>query len=124
MDSLERAVARAVQGELDAGEGEAALRFQLNADFLGFQGHFPDHPVLPAFVQVLMGRHVLQQLQGEARKLLEVDRARFRLPIGPGELRVRCKQLDAGHLVQLETDQGQASSFLLFTEPAAAEGTA
>lgn len=120
MESLEQAVAKAAHGELRSSHNEASQTFVLTPEFIGFQGHFPGAPVLPAFVQTLMGRHVLQTWLGHERQLKEVDRAKFKQPIGPGELQVRCKRLNEGHLVQLETDQGLAASFLLFTEPAQA----
>jgi len=117
MDTLEQALAASALQELQTSEAEAWQRFQLSPDFVGFSGHFPGNPLLPAFVQTLMGRLVLQQWLGQPRKVLEVDRAKFKLPVGPGMVEVRCKQLDQGHLVQLETEKGLASSFLLFSEP-------
>lgn len=118
MESLEQAVAKTAHGELRSSHDEASQTFVLTPEFIGFQGHFPDAPVLPAFVQTLMGRHVLQQWLGHEQRLKEVDRAKFKLPIGPEEVLVRCKQLNEGYLVQLETHKGLAASFLLFTESA------
>lgn len=124
METLEQALAKAAQGALHATNAEAWQRFELPDDFIGFSGHFPGNPLLPAFVQTLMGRLVLQQWQGGPRRIVEVDRAKFKAPVGPGMLEVRCKQLDEGHLLQLENAQGLVASFVLFSEPVRAAESA
>lgn len=119
MNSLKQAVADAVQGEPRILDDEISVLFQLSEDFLGFQGHFPSKALLPAFVQILMGRHVLQRWLDKPLRLSLVDRAKFKMPIGPGEVTVSCKQHEDGYLTHLYTADGLASSFVLFIEPRA-----
>jgi 3-hydroxyacyl-[acyl-carrier-protein] dehydratase len=61
------------------------LTFRLGDDFVGFQGHFPGHPILPAFVQLLLGECSVGLHSGRTWTLRHVDRAKFLRPIQPNE---------------------------------------
>lgn len=52
--------------------------------FIGFQGHFQNHPVLPAVVQILMARLLLEAGLQRTVALAEVVQAKFALPVPPG----------------------------------------
>jgi len=57
-----------------------------------FAGHFPEHPVLPAVVQILMAQMTLEDALGEPLSLSAVPQAKFTAPLEPNaviELRVR-----------------------------------
>lgn len=57
-----------------------------------FAGHFPQQPVLPAVVQIMMVQEVLAA-QGRASQLASVRQAKFLAPVGPNlplELRLDC----------------------------------
>lgn len=69
---------------LAADEGHE-LTFRLGDDFVGFQGHFPGHPILPAFVQLLLGECSVGIRSGRAWSLRRVERAKFLRPIQPNE---------------------------------------
>lgn len=58
--------------------------YRLEADFPGFAGHFPQHPVLPAVVQLLMARMTVENGLGRPLNLIGVPQAKFMLPLGPG----------------------------------------
>lgn len=81
-----------LQAAIDAATIEASARFEPEAaslefvfapDFLGFAGHFPDAPVLPAAVQLMLGRRVLERWSGKACRLKGVSQAKFFKPITP-----------------------------------------
>jgi 3-hydroxyacyl-[acyl-carrier-protein] dehydratase len=57
-----------------------------------FDGHFPEHPVLPAVVQVLMAQMTLEEELGGPISLCAIVQAKFTAPLGPDaviELRVQ-----------------------------------
>ena len=54
-------------------------------DFIGFSGHFPGHPVLPAFIQILVTQCALQQCTGQAWALRRVKRAKFMKTVTPAQ---------------------------------------
>lgn len=76
------------------GEGSctARLRFSGREDF--FQGHFPGGPVLPAVVQIAAVVSYASRLAGQELRLVEVTRAKFMNPTGPGRELVAQLTLD------------------------------
>ena len=70
-------------------EVEAAFTGPQTLSFTGdeifFKGHFPDRPVLPAFVQLLAVRVAIEKQQGRGLHVEEVSRAIFKKPVSPGE---------------------------------------
>ncbi|MEW5773277.1 MAG: hypothetical protein AB1916_07090 [Thermodesulfobacteriota bacterium] len=93
MDSLERGL-RACGRLVRQGAGEAEWEFVLPGEFVGFAGHFPGNPVLPAIAQLAMVRLAAgDALPGGPRplRLAAVKRAKFTAPVGPGQaVRVAC----------------------------------
>ncbi len=69
---------------------EYELTYDFGADFTAFSGHFPGHPILPAFVQLLAGECALQIRMGRHVVLRRVKRAKFLKPIEPGQEVVVC----------------------------------
>ena len=53
-------------------------------DFIGFSGHFPGYPVLPAFVQVLTALTMAEEVRGRPLELISIIKAKFRIEIHPG----------------------------------------
>ena len=53
--------------------------------FLGFQGHFPDYPVLPAILQFAMVRLIVEGVLGEPCSL-DVSNAKFSAPVRPDDV--------------------------------------
>jgi len=126
MEPLRQAVRSAALIAPFLGETGAAVgRYRFDEAFVGFRGHFPDRPILPAVVQIMAALHVAGEVwKGGSDIPLSVDRAKFTLPIVPGdEIEVRCgmKRLEAGAGIEANISvQGKpASSFLLF--PASGE---
>lgn len=71
------------------GEGRGRVwlrRFRLEADFIGFQGHFEGRPVLPALAQVLLARESAEAVAGQALFIEAIAQAKFLSPAVPGDL--------------------------------------
>ena len=100
------------------------LTFHPGRDFIAFSGHFPGHPVLPAFVQLLMGQCALQIRSAQSWRLRRVGRAKFLKTIHPDQPVTVCwseRPLDEGLRGQftLMVDGQKAAAF---TVEFAAEG--
>ena len=76
---------------LEANQGYE-LTFHPDDGFLAFRGHFPGHPILPAFVQLLMGECAVRLHTARPWCLRRVERAKFLRPIGPKEPVTACWQ--------------------------------
>lgn len=120
MEQLRRAVRSAVVwGPFLDESGAAVGRYRFDEAFVGFQGHFPGRPLLPAVVQIMAALHVAGEVWKDlSHPPLSVDRAKFTLPVAPGdEVEVRCerKPLREGEGIEARLCvQGEAAaSFLL-----------
>lgn len=87
-------------------------------DFIGFSGHFPGYPILPALVQLQIGIILAEENEGRPLKLASVERAKFLLEIHPNqEVLAQCKRrLLKGKLgadVSIMLENSLASSILL-----------
>ncbi len=76
---------------LEANQG-CELTFRPGADFTGFRGHFPGHPILPAFVQLMMAECAVRLHDSRSWSLRRVERGKFLKPIGPNEPVTVCWQ--------------------------------
>ncbi|WP_092192622.1 hypothetical protein [Desulfomicrobium norvegicum] len=59
------------------------MEFIFPPTFVGFDGHFPDRPILPGIVQVLAG---MLTASDDSMTLHKVAKAKFSRVITPGEL--------------------------------------
>jgi 3-hydroxyacyl-[acyl-carrier-protein] dehydratase len=64
-------------------DGWLKKRFSFDKTFLGFQGHFPGYPVLPAFVQVLMAVVSIEEMSAARLEVSAMDNAKFQREIHP-----------------------------------------
>jgi len=86
--------------------------------FLGFQGHFPGKPVLPAVVQIMIFRESIAEELARPLEIVKVTRAKFLKVIG-ADVSVTAtwtlKETDEGFLCKclLESEGERASSFNL-----------
>lgn len=64
-------------------EGVVCQRYCLPADFVGFNGHFPGYPIVPAVVQILMAQIVIEQHLGTQLSLVAIDRSKFHRQLKP-----------------------------------------
>jgi 3-hydroxyacyl-[acyl-carrier-protein] dehydratase len=98
MRTLREEIMACSQGPARTLEGnrgrEATFRF--GADFTGFRGHFPGHPILPAFVQLLTAECAVRLHDTCPWSLRRVERGKFLRPIAPEEPVTVCWQEQPG----------------------------
>ena len=86
--------------------------------FSGFQGHFPQNPVLPAIVQLMTARESIIEHVGRDHLIMEVTRAKFHRVITP-DIPVTVvwtlRELEDVSICKciLETEEGRVSSFTM-----------
>ena len=87
--SLRQDLAQIIQTSSQANDTSYHLDFVLRPDFPIFAGHFPDHPVLPAMVQMIMAEMTLEAWQKKSLQTTAVRQGKFLRPIVPPAT-VRC----------------------------------
>lgn len=79
---------------------QASASFNFSGSFAGFDGHFPSAPVLPGICQIICALETAGRWQGGRASLLEVQNAKYLLPVLPDEsITVACsgiKKLGGG----------------------------
>lgn len=93
-------------------------RYCLPADFVGFDGHFPDYPIVPAVVQILMAQLVAEQYLSKRLSIGAIDRSKFHRQLKPLDvIDAYCqpKQVRGKALIdcQLKIDDEVVSAFWL-----------
>ena len=109
-------ISSATSGIEESQPGTIKQRYRFSPDFIGFSGHFPGNPILPAFVQIMMALTLTEKYKGHPLKAAGVEKAKFRIPIQPDqEIEVACRQQTAGKLTgcdaRLTVSEGLAASF-------------
>lgn len=118
---MREAISKAALGSaiLTAESGEQSFCFE--ESFLGFAGHFPDFPVLPAILQTLLAQVLTEQLIGESLQFVALERAKFTRQLRPGDricVSLNCLQKE-GHLrckTQLRVGNESAATFTLILD--------
>lgn len=86
MNEMRKGIAAAALYDVETdGPDTAARLYRFDADFVGFSGHFPDHPILPAVVQVRTVVSLAEERAGRPLRLVEIRSAKFLAPIPPGK---------------------------------------
>ena len=75
------------------GDDNLCAHFRFSENYIGFQGHFPDHKVLPGISQIHCVQVMLEEWRKEPMHLKEVVRAKYFQPVHPGE-EIECKIKD------------------------------
>jgi 3-hydroxyacyl-[acyl-carrier-protein] dehydratase len=65
--------------------GNYEMTFSFDKGFTGFQGHFPQHPILPAFVQLMMGECAARIRTARNWRLSRIHKAKFMRTILPNQ---------------------------------------
>ncbi len=84
MSKLEKAIMAAGQ-PIRIDSDEFSKSFTFDADFIGFDGHFPDNPILPGVVQLMAGSIAASQAADTPLVIHGVSRTKFLRQITPGE---------------------------------------
>jgi len=120
MSPLRSAIAAAARGPVELLEaGVWSQEFSFAPDFLGFSGHFPGYPVVPAVVQVLTAQMLAEAATGRPLRLAVLDNAKFLIQLHPEDvITVRCRQKSVSspqHIFDgtLTVAAGLAASFQL-----------
>jgi 3-hydroxyacyl-[acyl-carrier-protein] dehydratase len=92
--------------------------FCFSSDFIGFSGHFPDYPILPAVLQVLLAQLVAEAIFGQPLHVASLNRAKFIRQLRPDEkidVVLDCREQDADLRcsVTLQVGDEKAASFIL-----------
>ena len=96
--------------------GEQSFCFEQN--FIGFSGHFPDYPILPAVLQILLAQLLAEEVIGTPLVVHSLIRAKFTQQLRPGDqidVQLHCKEKDGGVHCATELQVGgqRAASFTL-----------
>ena len=119
MSQLKQETAAAAVTDLQCPEPGLARRgYRFGPAFVGFQGHFPGHPILPALVQILTGVTLAEAWFEKPLDLVAIDNAKFLLPIYPErDLLVECRERQADGLrvceVRIMLEEKLASTFVM-----------
>lgn len=101
-----------------SGSSVRQRRFRFAPDSIVFSGHFPEYPVLPAVVQILMARITLEEILGCGLRVCTVQ-AKFVAPVRPDEvvlLTVQPLEETLSYKCSLYCGERAAASFQLKTE--------
>ncbi|BCS88445.1 3-hydroxyacyl-ACP dehydratase FabZ family protein [Pseudodesulfovibrio sediminis] len=89
MSALEDTIRKAGKPVL-IGEDGFTKDFTFDKDFIGFDGHFPGNPILPAVVQLMAGSmaatEAIDATTGKQVTPVGAGRAKFLKQIAPGDL--------------------------------------
>ena len=99
MSALRKGIdASAMEALTGTGTDTGARRYRFDPGFIGFSGHFPGNPILPAIVQIRAVVSLAEEEGGKTLRLAAVRSAKFLAPIRPDEdvwIRVR-RRVDSG----------------------------
>jgi 3-hydroxyacyl-[acyl-carrier-protein] dehydratase len=99
MNALRKGIDASAMEALPGTVTEAgARRYRFAPGFIGFSGHFPGNPILPAIVQIRAVVSLAEKEVGKTLALAAVRSAKFLAPIRPDEdvwIRVR-RRVDSG----------------------------
>lgn len=65
----------------EAGDGRLTARFLFPPEFIGFQGHFPESPILPAVCKIQAAVAMLEASKRRKARLDEIVSAKFSTPV-------------------------------------------
>lgn len=78
----------------ETGDSGIQARFVFPPEFVGFQGHFPDHPILPGVCKMQAVLVLLQEWYQKEISLKEIVMAKFLSPVSCGEeLIFECREV-------------------------------
>jgi 3-hydroxyacyl-[acyl-carrier-protein] dehydratase len=119
MSALRTAIAASAKGPAREREPGVFVRaYSFAPEFIGFSGHFPGYPILPAFIQLLTVLMTAEEAKGRPLRLVSVEKAKFQKEIYPGnEIEVEYRDVvvrgNTGLKATLATGGDVAASLVL-----------
>ncbi len=83
MNKLMQEIKQCMSDLAETKKGEVYARFLFPSEFIGFQGHFPDKPVLPGVCKIQAVIAMLQAWEKRDIRLKEIVLAKFFSPVSP-----------------------------------------
>lgn len=81
MSKIQQAIMKCISSISYKADGEITAWFIFSADFIGFNGHFPERPILPGVCEILAILCILESSTQKAVRLKEISSAKFFAPI-------------------------------------------
>ena len=119
MNELVDAVKKSALGPAQRKDPDTiTCRYCFTDDFIGFSGHFPGYPILPAVVQLIAALCLIEEQKGHQLQLHSVQNAKFLQEIRPGnEILIQCTDCPIkgmpGSKIQIFSNDKIAASFLI-----------
>lgn len=86
MHNLKSAIIASAKGPATQTETGTFIRtYCFKPHFIGFFGHFPGYPILPAVVQVFTILSMAEEVKGRSLELISIVKAKFHIEIHPGQ---------------------------------------
>jgi 3-hydroxyacyl-[acyl-carrier-protein] dehydratase len=86
VNALRREIAAsAIGGMTIVAPDSVARRYRFRREFVGFAGHFPGDPILPAVAQLAAVMSLAEEQAGTPLRLVAVDAAKFMSPVRPDD---------------------------------------
>lgn len=76
---------RAAGSPIEIEDGTFIKTFVFEENFIGFDGHFPGNPILPAMVQLMLGEVAAAEAADKPLKTSDAARAKFVKQVAPGD---------------------------------------
>lgn len=97
---------------------EISNSYCFDNSFLGFSGHFPGYPILPAVMQLLLAQLLIEEQKGHKIEVISIEKAKFLSEIRPNDpVTVICTNADTdnGHRSKVKIVSGDraVSSFTI-----------
>jgi len=113
IDGIERCTLEQVQNEELS---EIRGRYSFDRNFVGFSGHFPGYPILPAVLQLLLAQLLIEKQKRCKVRITSIVRAKFLSEIRPeDEITVQCLDVssdgDQKSKVRITSGERSISSF-------------
>ena len=109
------------QGQFSGDDVFFEREYFLPSTFMGFDGHFPGNPIMPAVAQLLLAQVTIAEKTGGEVNLIDIKRAKFVNIVKPDSLiKVLVKpfpeEFSIKYKCTLSVDDEMVSSFILLSD--------
>lgn len=102
MNKITDAIEKYALGSAQNDGAEITGKYSFDKEFIGFSGHFPGYPILPAVMQLFVAQLLIEQQKGCKIRVTSIVKAKFLSEIKPDDqITVQC--------VDAVTDESQRS---------------